>query len=471
MTKIVLIGAGSAMFTRGLVADLIQAPELGPWKLGLVDIDPTALETAEELCQRMVEAKGAKITIQASSDRCDVLPGADVVVTTIGVGGRRAWEADVFIPRKYGVYQPVGDTVMPGGISRALRMIPALVEIARDVESLCPDAWFFNYSNPMTANCWAIRKTVGVPVVGLCHGTFHVERQLAAFIGAPPGQVSSLFVGLNHLTFIFDLRWRGRDAWPLVRARLAQELGQPVEWETLGRRFPEMGAPVSDAFKGAGAFKAAGAPKAADNPFSWSLFETYGAYPAVNDRHVVEFFPERFPKGQYYGRTLGADVFSFEATIAHGDRIYADMRAQALRRQPLDERIFGRGPGEHEQLLDILRSIWGDKRQVFSVNLPNRGAVPNLPTEAVLELPAAATATGLRPLQVTDLPDPLAAIIVRKLAATQLTVEAALKGDRSLFVEALLADGAVTDPGVAAEMAEELLEAQRAYLPNFFVSG
>jgi alpha-galactosidase len=444
--KIVLIGAGSAMFTQGLVADMIQSPDLGPWELGLVDIDPQALETAEGLSRRMVEARGAEIAVSAATDRRDVLPGADVVVSTVGVGGRRAWETDVFIPRKYGVYQPVGDSVMPGGISRAMRMIPALVDVARDVKALCPEALFVNYSNPMTANCWAIRKAAGVPVVGLCHGVFDVERQLAGFIGAPPEEVTSLYAGLNHLTFIFDLRWRGRDAWPLVRARLAEELGELPD---------EMGAP-SESFR------------AADNPFSWSLFETYGAYPAVNDRHVTEFFPERFPGGQYYGRTLGVDAFSLEGTIAWGDQIYADMRAQALGEKPLDEEVFERAEGEHEQLLAILHSIEYDERRVFSANLPNRGAVSNLPDDAILELPAAATVTGLRPLQILDFPDPLAAIITRKLTATLLTVEAALAGDRRLFVEALLADGAVTDPEVAREMAEELLEAHRQYLPNFF---
>ena len=184
--KIVLIGAGSAMFTHGLVADLIRSPDLGPWELGLVDIDPQALETAEGLSQKMVEVAETEITVSASTDRRDILPGADVVVSTIGVGGRRAWELDVTIPRKYGIYQPVGDSVMAGGVSRSMRMIPALVDVARDVQELCPDACFFNYSNPMTTNCWAMRKATGLPVTGLCHGTFHVERQLADFIGAPP---------------------------------------------------------------------------------------------------------------------------------------------------------------------------------------------------------------------------------------------------------------------------------------------
>jgi alpha-galactosidase len=455
MKKIVLIGAGSAMFTQGLVADLILSPDLGPWELGLVDIDPLALETAEGLSRRMVRAKNAEITLSASTDRRDILPSADVVVSTIGVGGRRAWEADVFIPRKYGIYQPVGDSVMSGGVSRAMRMIPALVDIARDVKALCPNALFINYSNPMTANCWAIRLATGMPVVGLCHGTFHVERQLAEFIGVPPEEITSLFVGLNHLTFVYDLRWQGRDAWPLVRARLAKERGQPDDLEKLGQEFSEMGA-ASSSFK------------AADNPFSWSLFETYSAYPAVNDRHVVEFFPERFPNGQYWGKTLGVDVFSIEDVISRGDQIYEHMRARALGKQPLDERIFQRAVGEHEQLLDILRSIARDERRVFAANLPNQGAVPNLPADAVLELPAVATASGLRPIQILDFPEPLAAIITHKLTATRLTVEAALTGDRKLFVEALLADGAVNDPQVAQEMGNELLKTHQQFLPNFF---
>jgi alpha-galactosidase len=352
----------------------------------------------------------------------------------------------------------VGDSVMPGGVSRAMRMIPALVDIARDVGELCPEAWFFNYSNPMTANCWAVRQATGVPMVGLCHGTFRDEQQLAGFIGAPPSEVTSLFVGLNHMTFFSDLRWRGRDAWPLVRARLAEERGEPVDSESLGHSFPERGTP-------------SGSFRAADNPFCWSLFDAYGAYPAPGDRHVTEFFPERFPGGRYYGKTLGVDAFSFEGTIARGDQIYVNMQSWARGEGLLDERIFRRASGEHEQLLDIIRDIDEDGRRVFAANLPNEGAVPNVQADAILEMPAVATASGLRPLQVCDYPDALAAIINRKVAATRLTVEAALTGDRGLFVEALLADGAVTDPGTACEMADDLLTAHRQHLPNFFPGG
>jgi alpha-galactosidase len=451
--RIVLIGAGSAMFTQGLVADLILSQQ--PWDIRLVDIDPQALATAEGLTRRMVETKQADIVVRASTDRRDLLPQADVVITTIGVGGRRAWETDVLIPRQYGIFQPVGDTIMAGGISRALRMVPALVEIAKDVLTLCPTALFFNYANPMTVNCWAVRQATGANVVGLCHGVMHVERELAQFLGVPPAEVTSLAVGVNHFTWMYDLRRQGKDAWPLVRAQLAEGRSRPVADAGLG----QMGFVAKE--------PAPERPKAASNPFSWSLFDRFGAYPAVNDRHVTEFFPQQFPSGAYFGKTLGVDAFSFEATIAFGDRVYEEMTQQALGQAPLNDKLFQRGPGEHEQLLDILRSIDGDERKLFSANLPNRGAVPNLPADAVLEIPAVATASGLRAVQITEFPDHLATPLRPKLESQRITVEAALTGSRTLFVQALLSDGCVSDPVMAERLADDLLRAQKQYLPQF----
>ncbi len=431
--KIVLIGAGSASFTQGLVADLILGGD--PWRLGLVDINPEALEVALGLCTRMVRARGADIEIEGSTDRRDVLPNADVVVTTIGVGGRAAWESDVVIPREYGIYQPVGDTAMAGGVSRAMRMIPANVDIARDVLEQCPDCFYVNYSNPMTANCRAIRKATGADVVGLCHGTDNVFRELAAFVGHPPEDLSYLAAGINHFTWIYDLRCNGEDIWPLVRERLDRAEGKPAR---------------------------------ESNPFSWSLFERYGAYPAVNDRHVVEFFPERFPGGAYYGRgRLGVDVFSLEDVIARGDEVYSRMQAQARGETELDEGVFRRASGEHEQLLEIIAARARDSRTMFPANLPNRGAVAQLPPDAILELSSVATARGLSPMQVRGFPDVLAAPVARRLAACEVTVESALTGSRALFVEALLADGSVADPSIASRLADALLAAQREFLPQF----
>ena len=452
--KIVLIGAGSSAFSEGLMADLILSGQT--WDLGLVDINPEALRVAQGLCRRMIALRGADIRVEAATDRCVLLPGADVVVTTIAVGGRRGWEADVFIPRKYGVYQPVGDSVTCGGISRSLRMIPAMVDIARDVVRLAPEARFFNYSNPMTTICWGVRRVTGAPIVGLCIGTHSVQRSLARFICAPPEEVTALAAGVNHFTWIYDLRWNGRDAWPLVRERVARE-------KTAGDATPaEDQAPGGDS-----TLRQDAQWTVSENPFSWQLFETYGAYPAVNDRHVTEFFMARFPRGSYGGKMLGIDQFSLEAVIARGDESYARHKAQALGESPMDDSIFARRSGEHAQLVEILAALDNDSRTSFTANLPNKGSVPNLPDDAILEMTCVATGRGLRPIPAPDFPDTLAAPLARYLAVQRLTVEAALTGSRALFVEALLLDGAAGTRSVAIAMADELLAAHREYLPQF----
>src|SRR5262245_10567058 len=309
MEKVVLIGAGSASFTRGLMIDLIQRD----WdaEIALVDVDPDALSVAEGLAKKMLQARGSTIRLSASTDRRDVLRDATVVICTVGVGGRRAWEQDVFIPRKYGIYQPVGDSVMPGGTSRALRMIPAMVDVARDVLDLAPQALFFNYGNPMAPVCRAIRKATGAPVVGLCHGVFHVGHYLARVLEVERSEFHYTAVGMNHLTWFVEARAGGQDAMPRLREIAAARLAAGVNRDRLGVAFAEAGTAPRDEV----------APTE-DSPFSWQLFQLFGAFPAVLDRHVTEFFPQFFADGRYYGKTLGVDAFSFEKTIARGDETY-----------------------------------------------------------------------------------------------------------------------------------------------------
>lgn len=451
--KLVLIGAGSTVFTQRLVADLILSGETHRWELALVDIDPVTLTAVDALVRKMLALKGVDFPITSKTDRRDVLAGADFVVTTIAVGGRRGWELDVQVPRKHGVFQPVGDTMMPGGISRAMRMIPQMVAIAEDVADLCPDAHFFNYSNPMTAVCRAIRLKTGVPVVGLCHGVHHVEGVLARFLGRDEGSISSIGVGLNHLTFLTHIHCDGQDAMPLLKAKLdeqrpllVQEIREKTDWpNTVTGR----------------------APRCSDDPFAWSIFERYGVFPVALDRHITEFFPERFPHGQYYGRTLGVDAFSIDGRIALGDTWFDEMLAVARSSDPLPATYFENVPGESEQLLEMMQSLLLDRRHVFSVNMPNNGAVPGMPSEAVLELPAAATGAGFAPLQAQALPPALAAKLLSKIVAIEITVQAALSGRRDLLVEALLADGSLTDPDAATALASDLIDAHRAHLPQF----
>lgn len=451
--KLVLIGAGSTVFTQRLVADIILAGEEDQWELALVDIDPVTLDAVNKLVGKMLAAKNANIPVTATTDRRTVLKGADFVVTTIAVGGRPGWQQDIEIPRKYGIYQPVGDTALPGGISRAMRMIPPMIDIANDIAELCPDAHFFNYSNPMTAICRAIRKKTGVPVVGLCHGVHHVEGVIARFLEVEEGTVSSFGVGLNHLTFLTRLRYKGADAIPMLHAKLDSqrpqleaELAKKSEWANIvtGR-----------------------APRYWDDPFAWGMFERYSIFPCAMDRHAVEFYPERFPGGAYCGHKLGREAFPIDARIALGDTWYDDMLKIANSSDPLPREYYENVPGESEQLLEIMHSLLRDEKAVFSINVPNTGQAPYLPRDAVIECNGAAVAGGFAPLVADDLPKALVAKLLSKIAAIEITVDAALAGDRDLMVEALLADGGVGDPDTAVALRDDLLAAHAQHLPQF----
>jgi len=435
--KFVLIGAGSAMFTRGLLADLVRRGE--PCELGLVDVDTEALDVAARLADKMCRIRQSPIRLRASTDRRDLLPGATTVICTVGVGGRRAWEQDVLIPRRHGIYQPVGDSVMPGGTSRALRMIPAMVAIAEDVRELAPTALFFNYGNPMAPICRAIRKATGAPVVGLCHGVFQVAAYLERRLDIAPGHLAYTAAGMNHLTWFTEIRAGGRDLMPRLRALAAD--------------------------------RAAVADPAADdgeNPFTWQLLHRFGAFPAVLDRHITEFFPHLFAReGAYYGKTLGVDAYSLEQTIADGDRIFDDMRRLATAPDPLPADYLEQISGEHEQVLEIVDSIRADAGRLFSANLPNRGQVPNLPADAIVESPALATAAGLRPVILPPLAPGLCGTLATRFQWVETVVEAALEGDRDKVVQALVLDGAVTALAQAERLTDALLTAQADYLPAF----
>lgn len=451
--KIVLIGAGSAVFTKGLIADFIQS-EFGSWEIALCDINADILAGITRLAKKMVEQKNADIIISSSTDRKELLPNASFVVVTIAVGGRRAWEQDVLIARKYGIYQPVGDSIMPGGISRAQRMIPAMIEIARDVEQLCPNAYFFSYSNPMTSIVTAVRRATGVNMIGLCHGVIYGQKYLARMLGVDVKRITTMGVGLNHLTFFYDIRVDGVDVKTDLLKIVAQQREDakknPHEYNFFNSQLDDTEV-----------------PHFMDNPLSWELFERYGALPAVVDRHAVEFFPERYPCGAYYGRTLGIDAFPIEEVIARGETTYRNMLSQGDGEGEVEADLFNRSEGEHEELVQMIKSLVLDERKNFSVNIPNEGSVKGLPEGAVLEVPGIATACGFRPMVVNDFPDTLKGIIARRLAPVEITVQAALTGDRKLWAEAMLLDGAVTDPKIAEQLVEEYIAEHGQYLPQY----
>ncbi|HPU86113.1 MAG TPA: hypothetical protein PLE60_12360 [Candidatus Latescibacteria bacterium] len=436
--RVVLIGAGSVSFTRGLVADLLDAWPKG--ELALVDTDSAALHVATNLARKMIAARGSGWKLEASEDRTKVLKGATAVICTVGVGGRRAWEQDVFVPRKYGIYQPVGDSVGPGGSSRALRMIPAMVNIAEDILELAPDALFFNYGNPMAPVCRAIRKATGAPVIGLCHGVNHTAHYLAGALGVSPSRCTYNAVGMNHLTWFTDVRVDGADAMPRLREIAARRIAE-------GTVNPAAVTEVS--------------------PFSWHLFLLFGAFPAVLDRHVVEFFPQFFRDGSYYGLRLGVDAFSFEETIAAGDCGFAAMEKDASSPDPLPAQYHSRGNGEHEQVVSIISSMREDSRSVFSANLPNVGQVADLPASAIIESPAVATARTLLPVVQPRLGPGILGTLATRLLWVETIVDAALERKRDLFIQALVLDGYVASLGDAAAMAGEFLQVHAPYVGNF----
>jgi len=436
--KLVLIGAGSVSFTRGLVADALAAWPEG--RLALVDVDRHALEAATGLARKMVAGRGVSWEVDASTDRTEVLEGATAVICTVGVGGRRAWEQDVFIPRKYGIFQPVGDSVGPGGSSRALRMIPAMVAVARDVLDLAPDALFFNYSNPMAPVCRAIRKATDAPVVGLCHGVNHTARYLAGALGVATTQLTYNAVGMNHLTWFTEVRVDGVDAMPRL-----QEIAERRVAE--GARSPSAAVAAS--------------------PFSWHLLRVFGAFPAVLDRHVVEFFPQFFRGGNYYGGKLGVDAYSFEETIAGGDHGFEEMRRDAFSEDALPASYYAPSGGEHEQVVNIISNLRRGTGAVFSVNLPNGGRIASWPTESIIEGPARTDRSEFRLLEQEKLPPGIAGALATRLQWVEVIVEAALQRKRDAFVQALALDGWVDSLDMAATLADELLRAQAPFLGRF----
>jgi alpha-galactosidase len=436
MRKITIIGAGSTEFTMGLIADLVV--EGSEWEVRMVDISQENLDVACNLAKRMAESTNSPITVKPYLDRADAIPGSDAVVTTVAIGGRRAWENDVFISRKYGIYQPVGDTIESGGISRALRTIPVMVDIANDVLRLAPEAYFVNYANPMAMNCRAMRKVTKSNVIGLCHGVKEVVRFLADFLEISDERCKCLAVGINHLTWFLEFSVDGKDAWPWIREKYA-------DMEKKG--IPYGGTP--------------------NHPLSWELFHTFDAFPAVIDRHVAEFFPQFHRNGEHYGQTLGVDRFSFEETIERGDVMFQSMADQAAGRAPLPTDIFDRKVGEHEQLVEILNARDGQFEKEFSVIVPNEGQVTNIARDFAVECPALISERGVEPLHVGAVPTGVRATVEKALLTVELAVEAALERDRKKFVQALICDGCVKSVQDAHNLADELLAAQKEFLPGW----
>jgi alpha-galactosidase len=436
----VLIGAGSTVFTPGLLRDLSTSKTFDDFTIRLVDLNREAAETMTQLGRRIAEHAGSNMRVEAYNDRRQALPGARFVATTIAVGSAAGWYRDIEIPAAYGIQQTVGDSVGPGGVLRALRHSPELVAIARDIEELAPDAQLINYSNPLTANVRAVRKYTNVNAVGLCHGTMHTKGALARDLGLEPDEVHAVFAGVNHLCWLMDIRTGSEDLYPRLRELVTERAGA----------------------KDAPSSREEGVHAAV----SADLMHTFGLYPAPGDRHTAEFFGDYLslrPAGELeWGLQGGKD-----ATLQYiGEKVdlWDGLRAQASGAAPLD---VG-GNQEAERLVSIADALMtGTDRLELAVNMPNDGKIPNLPSSAVVEVPAVIGAAGITGLAVGRLPDGIAAVLTARAEQQELIVDAAILGSRTLAIQALVLDPLVPSSQIARSILDDAVAADPEHLQRF----
>ena len=310
------------------------------------------------------------------------------------------------------------------------------------MERLCPDALLVNFTNPMSVNCLALNKYSKIKTVGLCYGVTSFQHYLAELIGAPFAETWSKAVGVNHFTWITEFTHNGADAWPRVREAIA-----------------------------------ANPAKRADNPFTWELFDAFGAFPTVGDGHICEFMPLMQAKGAYYGKTFGVDGahggHDFSKYAKFWDTVFDDMADQAYGRKPLEpmpepDAETGITFRDEELFINIISAaLYGGKPVERTVNLPNNGVVPNLPDDAILEMTALVNSSGFHPYNHGKLPAGLNAILQRVTSSHALTVEAAVSGDRAIVIQALLADSVAPNRAIAENIAGKIFETHKPYLTHF----
>jgi len=440
--KIVLIGGGSVSWGPRMITDLALAEGLRGSTITLVDVDAVALERVRQLGEMIVAQTGHHVTLEATTERREALRGADYVIVTISAGGFETMRHDLAIPWKYGIRHAVGDTIGPGGLSRALRNIPIFLDIARDMEAICPQAWLINYSNPITTICRAITKETQIKTIGLCHELFGTIDLLQAIFACPREAIKVHAGGVNHLSWIVDLRVNGKDGFPRLREYLAEHsLFNPTA--------PAMGSSPRSVFADRWAVK-------------MRLFLCFGALPAAGDRHVAEFFPHFIKERTNWGADFGIEL----TTIAHRERL-KEMAEERIGRWLSGEEPLELKPSR-EAASPIIESLATGEESIHVVNLPNRGQITNLPRGTVVETMGVVGANGAEGIAMGDLPTGVASILRRIVDVQELTVAAGLTGDRGLALQALRLDPMVTDWDAAEPMLRELLEANRGWLPQFF---
>ncbi|MCX6040529.1 MAG: alpha-galactosidase [Caldilinea sp.] len=437
MPKITFIGAGSFGFTRTLVRDLLTFPLLEGSQITLMDIHADRLEWSRRAVQRIVDEGHYPATVVTTLDRVEALRGADYVIVTILAGATEVWRHDIEIPARYGVDMNVGDTRSVSGIFRALRTIPVMVDIARDMERLCPRALLLNYTNPMAMLCRAIDRTTSIAVTGLCHSVQGTAEMLARWIGAPMNEISYTCAGINHMAWYLRYEWNGQDAYPLIRKAITEQPEVYNEEQVRNEMFLAFDHYVTES-------------SGHNSEYSWwfrkrpDLIERYcthgtGWNPGEH-AYILKHYQER------------------EQTWQGEIQKWLD-NPEALN--------LKRG---HEYAAYIINALEGGEPFTFNGNMPNHNLVDNLPQNACVEIPVWASRKGLEAVAVGALPPQCAMLTHLSAQIEEMAVEAALTGNRRLVYQAVANDplsAAVLSLAEIQQMVDELFAVNQPHLPQF----
>jgi alpha-galactosidase len=446
--QVTIIGGGSYQWSPKLITDLLAVAPLADMHLVLEDIDPEPLAKMEIFARMANEKMGTKMTVETTTDQRRAVDGADFVIVTISTGGFDSMAFDIDIPAAYGIRQSVGDSVGPGGISRSLRNIPILVSIGRDMEQGCPDAWMLNITNPMTCLTRSVCRETQIKTVGLCHEVGNFSMDLAIAFGQPHTAIRPTVMGVNHFPVITALDVAGSDGFVLLR-QLVDELGG---LEALR--------PGPDRVEAEPFTKADFAQRHA---LKLTLLDRYGALPGAGDRHVAEFIPSALTEASGWGESWGFDL----TPMARRKKDQADFVAE------VDGVIAGTETlqtwDSGEIVAPVIDSLLTGTHRELPVNLPNRGQCPDLPADVVVESMCVVDGDGMRGRDAAHAPPAITEWVRRQVAVQELTVEAAVSGDRRTVLQAFALDPLAGrgDMRATEAMADELLAATARWLPRF----
>ncbi|HLI75150.1 MAG TPA: hypothetical protein VKU86_14835 [Acidimicrobiales bacterium] len=444
--QVTIIGGGSYQWAPNLITDLFGVPSLAGLHLVLEDIDPAPLEKMEALARLADERLGSKATVETTTDQRRALEGADFVVVTISTGGFESMTVDLDVPARHGIHQSVGDSVGPGGINRSLRNIPVLVGIGRDMEECCPDAWLLNITNPMSALTRAVCRETRIKTVGLCHEVGNFSMDLAIAFGKAHTAVRPVVAGVNHFPVVCELDVDGADGLEMLREMVDELGGLDALRPGPGR---EEGEPFSKA------------DFAQRHLLKLTLLERFGAIPAAGDRHLAEFMPSVLTDESGWGEAWGIELTPIARREQHQTEYIAELDAVLSGAAELKTWESG------ELVAPVIDSLVTGEKRELPLNLPNTGQVPDLPADAVVEAMCVVDGDGMRGRDVAHPPAALAELLRRHAAVHELTVEAAVRGNRELARAAFALDPLAGrgDWRDIDSMVDELLAGTAAWLP------